>query len=248
MSKLFVPSRARPAVASIGIGTILVIVALLGLGTPAAFAHHAEVTASVDCNGLVSYTSTAWNGETEASRTNPNIGVWFSTNGGGSFTQLPHESHHQFNAANGFSFSDSFQLTSPLPATVIVRVQAQANWANGSAPGGARETSVMTLPECPATTTTTASTSTTSTSTPSSSTTSTTAATTTTAPASTSTTAAVQVAGVTASSAPTATAAAEPAQLPRTGGSTAPLAAVGVGFLALGAALVRRNRTVADTV
>lgn len=92
-----------------------------------AFAHHPEVTASVDCAGLVSYTATAWAGtggnDHVASRTNPNITI--TVNGspaaGGAF------------ASPLFSFSGTYNIAAGAPATVIAT--AVANWGNGVAGG-----------------------------------------------------------------------------------------------------------------
>lgn len=121
-----------------------------------AFAHHAEVTAQVDCNGNVNYTATAWEGypddpntpenEYELSRSNPRIGVWYSVDGGASFASVTENS---FTPENGYTFSGSFTLSQPLPETVIVKVQALANWGNGQGPGGPRQTSALPVPECP---------------------------------------------------------------------------------------------------
>jgi len=252
------------------LGVTFVATALFGLAT--ASAHNPEITASVDCEGLVSYTAVSWaGGATDAARTNPNIGVWYSTDGGATFTQLPHEPAHQFNAGNGFEFSDSFQLPAPLPAAVIVRAQAQANWGDGAGPGSARQTEVLTLPPCPPTTTTSA---------PETTTTSVADTTTTTAPEETTTTTlaeaptttapapttSIGVAGVTSTTAPpgpttpgTAGVSGGPAAtpttsvtvgggggggLPVTGSDAAPVALLGVVLLAAGALLhtAKQNR------
>ena len=107
------------------------MVAGLAAFTGIASAHHAEVVASAACGGHISFTSTAWNGSTEASRTNPKIEISYSVNSGSTFTKLAQKAAYQFNKANNYQFTDSFDLAAPLPSSVIVKAQAIANWANG---------------------------------------------------------------------------------------------------------------------
>jgi hypothetical protein len=142
-------------------GLAIVVAGVLFM-TGVAFAHHPEVTAGVDCKGLVTFTSTAWAGseddprtrrdERDLSRTNPKIQVSYST--GGAFVVLPQKTTYAFNKANNYTFTDTFTLPSPLPASVVIKVQAIANWANGVGPGDSRQTSALTVPPCPTTTTT----------------------------------------------------------------------------------------------
>lgn len=102
-------------------------------------ACHSEINAGINCNGVVSYTATAWNGSdaTTISRTNSDVRVWASTDGGHTFTQVG--SGH-FGKDNGFSFSGSFSAGSATSA--IVKVQEVAKWGNGDAPAPARTTTV----------------------------------------------------------------------------------------------------------
>ncbi len=133
--------------------TVLVALAGVVLTATPAFAHHPEVTATVQCGGQVSFTSTAWSTTDLDRRINASIGVSYATNGGSSFTDLPLKATYHYNAANDYSFSDTFQLTSPLPATVIVRVKALAGWGpsgNLAGPGDTRQTLALTRPTCPA--------------------------------------------------------------------------------------------------
>ncbi len=89
-------------------------------------AHHADVTADMDCDGLVTYTVTAWEGETDEERTNPDIGVWVQVDDG-EFVEQPSGA---FNVGNGFQFSGTY--SAPGAASVTVKAEAQANWANGA--------------------------------------------------------------------------------------------------------------------
>jgi hypothetical protein len=204
-----------------------------------AWAHRADVVASVSCTGLVTYTA---NAVSDGSKTNTDIGVFIST-GGGVFTPtLPNPNPaHQFNEANGFSFTDTFQLASPLPVFVVVKVQAQVPWSDGAPPGESRQAGALHIPGCEGTTTTTAATTTT--------TAAATTTTTTTRPVTTTTvatTTSVTVGSLTAAS-PTTVAAAATNTLPVTGGATTPLAPIAVGLLAIGALLLRVGRRVTRT-
>lgn len=142
-----------------------VVLSLLGLFVgstiilaPGALAHHPDISATIDCNGIVSFTSTAWGGfqddprtvqdEYELSRTNSKIQISMRLNNG-SFQALAQSPAYAYNKANGYTFSDSLTLTAPLPATVVLKAQAMVPWANGVAAGDSRETSVLTLPSCP---------------------------------------------------------------------------------------------------
>ncbi len=135
------------------VATLVATVAGLMFSATAAFAHHPEVTATIECRGLVSFTSTAWSTTDLPRRINASIGVSYSTNGGTSFTALPSKAAYHYGADNGYSFSDTFQLPSPLPATVIVKVTALAGWGpsgNLAGAGDSRQTLALTRPTCPA--------------------------------------------------------------------------------------------------
>jgi hypothetical protein len=127
-----------------GLSALIVLVCAAGWLASTAVACHSEISADINCNGVVSYTATAWDGSdaTTTSRTNSDVRVWASTNGGQSFTQIG--SGH-FGQDNGFSFSGSYAAGSA--DSVIVKVQEVANWGNGDAPAPAR-TITVTKPGC----------------------------------------------------------------------------------------------------
>jgi hypothetical protein len=122
-----------------GLSALIVLVCAAGWLASTAVACHSEISADINCNGVVSYTATAWNGSdaTTISRTNSDVRVWASTNGGQSFTQVG--SGH-FGKDNGFSFSGTFSAGSA--NSVIVKVQEVAKWGNGDAPAPARTVTV----------------------------------------------------------------------------------------------------------
>lgn len=113
---------------------------MLALLVPAtsAFAHHPEITASVDCAGLVTYTSTAWAGPDVASRTNGNIGITVTVG-------TPNPASGAY-AAPGFSFSGSFSIAPGTSTTVTAT--ANGPWGNGTAGGDSRSATATAPNNC----------------------------------------------------------------------------------------------------
>jgi hypothetical protein len=114
------------------------------LAVPAsAFAHHADVTATVDCSGLVSYTVTSWQtNDGPDHRVNNSVGV--DVNGIA-------QPSGAFNAANGYQFSGSYQLAAPLPASVTVTAHPGPFGSTGQyANSGTPTSGAQTVPPCPA--------------------------------------------------------------------------------------------------
>jgi hypothetical protein len=111
-------------------------VTLAGWLASTAAACHSEIAASLDCQGNVSFTATAWDGSdaTTTSRTNSDVRVSVSTNGS-TWTQI---AKNHFGSDNGFTFSGTYNVGS---ATVVwMKVQEVAHWGNGDAPAQARIT------------------------------------------------------------------------------------------------------------
>ena len=124
-----------------------------------AVACHSEITAGIDCSGTVTYTATAWTSSeaTDISRTNTDVRVYASFDGGSTYQQV---GSGQFVKQNGFTFSGSFPAGSA--SSVKVKVLEAAHWGNGDAPGEARYATVTkpggcstTPPTTPPTTTVT---------------------------------------------------------------------------------------------
>jgi hypothetical protein len=122
---------------------VLVLALSLAAIPRVALAHFPEVEGTQDCSGKVSYTARAWNGPDDASRTNPDIGVYVD----GTLVQ-----HGAFTPENDFTFSGSVQLDAP--KTVHVKVVALAPWGSGRPAGASRETTVRAPKDCETTTTT----------------------------------------------------------------------------------------------
>lgn len=118
-----------------------------------AAACHSEIAASIDCQGNVTFTAEAWNGPdaTTQSRTNPEVKVWASTNGGSTWTLIATGS---FSSSNNFKFTGTWAAGSA--STVELRVQETKNWGNGDAPAAPRYVTVTKTncgpngPACPA--------------------------------------------------------------------------------------------------
>jgi hypothetical protein len=123
--------RTRSFVA-IGLAVCLAFVPGLAL------AHYPVVSGEQNCGGTLTYTVRAWNGKTDASRTNPDVRVKVD----GALVQTG-----AFTKENGFQFSGTVELGTP--RTVVVWVKAFADWGNGAAPGEAHKVTVYPPKDCP---------------------------------------------------------------------------------------------------
>ena len=130
-------------------GLVLAVLAvLLAAGAPAS-AHHVDVSATLSCTGIVSFTATAWQSTSEAGRTNAQIRVSYSIDGR-DFVALPAKRTYAFSAANRFTFSDSFLLGRPLPRSVVVAAQSTGPWSDSTEAGAPHTTGPLVVPSCPA--------------------------------------------------------------------------------------------------
>ena len=120
--------------------------------------RHPEITGIVNCAAKVNFGVLSWvgvrddpatsNSERDESRTTAQVAVSFSVDGGRTFTELPLDPKHRLDKSNGFSFTGSFQLTSPLPRTVMLRVRAASAWADGSGLGESKQFGPVLVPRC----------------------------------------------------------------------------------------------------
>ncbi|MCU0311985.1 MAG: hypothetical protein MUE36_13695 [Acidimicrobiales bacterium] len=143
---------------------VFAIVASIVIGFAApAFAHHSEIEAGADCDGLVSWTAEAWidSTPTQQERTNQNVRVWYRVGNVAVPSGNPvapaagdvEVATGAFNIGNGYSFGGTF----PMPAdqtTITVFVQEQGKWGTATPPTGAgvaqARRAVVTLPtDCP---------------------------------------------------------------------------------------------------
>ncbi len=88
---------------------------------PIAAAHHPVITVSMNCNGTVSYTVTAWQTNDNAARTFTGVKVYWGSTVVGT---------GNFNAADNFTFSGSF---TPSPSVTSITLTADTNgtWGDG---------------------------------------------------------------------------------------------------------------------
>src|SRR6185369_9217439 len=117
----------------------LVVLAALAL-VHAAFAHHPVLAGSFSCDGVVSYTATAWDTSSGLpdSRTNGDIRIYYNQLNGSDVTPVQIGSG-AFNQGNSFSFSGTFDLQSSLStfvSSVRLTVVDAGPWANGTQPSG----------------------------------------------------------------------------------------------------------------
>lgn len=134
-------SRAKRR-AFFAVTTMALATAGIAVTSGVASAHHAEITASAACaeggGWTVSYTSTAWAGDgSEASRTNPDIAIEASVDGGAA-SQV---GSGAFNAANSFTFGGTFHVDEPA-SSVDVTARVLGTWGNEAGPGDVRTTTV----------------------------------------------------------------------------------------------------------
>ena len=117
-----------------------------------AFAHHSEIAAGADCDGVVTWRATAWTdaSPTQQERTNNDVRVWYRITTS-SFVRDVEVADGAFNIGNGYSFDGTFDFPDG-QTTITVFVQEQVKW--GTAADGAnpaqRRSAVVTLPtDCP---------------------------------------------------------------------------------------------------
>lgn len=112
----------------------------------AANAWYSVVSGSMACSGVVSWTATAWSGPTPASRENPEVYVWVSTDGGSTYTQV---GTGAFDAADGYSFSGTWS-NAGAATTVTLKVQEQVPWPGdgGDTPGPPHYATVVPPSNC----------------------------------------------------------------------------------------------------
>jgi hypothetical protein len=159
--------RPRPTTAA-AVAALALGAALAGQLAPAAAAqqpppararpHHPEITGIVTCAARVNFGVLSWvgvgddpatsNSERDESRTTAQVAISFSVDGGRTFTELPLDPKHRLDKSNGFAFTGSFQLASPLPRTVILRARAASAWADGAGLGDTKQFGPVLVPHC----------------------------------------------------------------------------------------------------
>jgi uncharacterized repeat protein (TIGR01451 family) len=141
--------RRSAASAAAVVSVILAAILVPLLQSAPAGAHHAEVRAAVNCDGVVSFTASAWDAVAEGwaddpvlARTNPNVLVWLEVDGVTVATRTG-----SFAPDNGFSFGGTFEWPAGA-STAVVWAQEQSNWANGIGPGSPRTAGLRAPGDC----------------------------------------------------------------------------------------------------
>ena len=107
------------------IGGLIGVLAVVSLMVaPIASAHHAVVSASLDCSGKITYTVTSW--ATGSEGTNPDVALQDSL---GDTFPVP---HGHFGSDDAYQFSGTFTISTSV-ASVTLTPRAFANWGDNVA-------------------------------------------------------------------------------------------------------------------
>ncbi len=143
----------------VGITAVLTCMAALAI-VPSAFAHHGRISASMDCQGVVAYTASAWQTGNVAAKTHNDVRVSVVQSNGSAVNPAQQVGSGQFNSGNGFAFSGAFTVPTGVNSVRLV-VKEIGPWANGSASSnGTNQESSLTIarattgcapppPQCP---------------------------------------------------------------------------------------------------
>ncbi|HST17994.1 MAG TPA: hypothetical protein VLK36_10015 [Gaiellaceae bacterium] len=114
---------------------VVVLAALVFV--PAAFAHHPVITASLSCDGVVSYTATAWatTSGLPGSRTDTDVRVYETKVNGGALTPAVQVGSGAFNSGNSYTFTGTFTVGVTVN-TVTLNAKEIANWGDGAGSSG----------------------------------------------------------------------------------------------------------------
>ena len=104
------------------LGVLAALIALVVV--PIASAHHAAVTASLDCNGVISFTVQSWEGKT-SNNGGANSDVYLQDSLGNSFP-VPHGA---FNDADNYQFSGTFTIATSVTSDTLTPVTGK--WGDG---------------------------------------------------------------------------------------------------------------------
>ena len=110
-------------------GFLGVLAAVLVLAVaPIASAHHATVSASLDCNGVITYTVQSWEGHT-SDNGGVNTNVYLQDSLGNTFP-VPHGA---FNDADNYQFSGTFTIPTNVTSDTLTPVTG--TWGDGESGG-----------------------------------------------------------------------------------------------------------------
>ena len=113
-------------------GTTAVLACLAALAVvPAALAHHARISGSMDCQGNVSFTASAWQTSSTSARTHNDVRIYVVQSNGATVSPAQQVGSGQFKSSNGFTFSGSFAVPA-LVNSVKLNVKEIGAWGNGT--------------------------------------------------------------------------------------------------------------------
>ncbi|HEY8103584.1 MAG TPA: hypothetical protein VIE18_03655 [Gaiellaceae bacterium] len=113
-----------------GITAVLAGMAALAI-VPSAFAHHGRISGGIDCQGVVTYTASAWQTTSVLAKTHNDVRVYVIQANGAAVT--PQQvGTGQFNSANGFGFSGTFTVPFGVNSVRLL-VKEIGPWGNGQA-------------------------------------------------------------------------------------------------------------------
>lgn len=144
-------SRVRARLAMFATGLAIAAAGTLA-GTGAVSAHHPELVAATNCQGMVTFTATAWipdDTDDPAHRANPQIDITYESWEVG----VVAVTSGAFTSGNGYSFSGQFAYPAGV-SQILVRATAVGAWGNGSPGGDSRAVWVTPVTDCQETTTT----------------------------------------------------------------------------------------------
>ena len=114
----------------VGITAVLACLGALAL-VPSAFAHHARISGTMDCQGNVAFTASSWQTSSTLARTHNDVRVYLVQANGATVSPAQQVGSGQFKSSNGFSFSGSF-VAPALVNSVKLNVKEIGPWGNGS--------------------------------------------------------------------------------------------------------------------
>ena len=110
---------------------VLTCIAALAI-VPSAFAHHGRISASMDCQGVVSYTASSWQTSNVLAKTHFDVRVYVVQSNGAAVNPAQEVGTGQFKSSNGFAFSGTFTVPASVNSVKLL-VKEIGPWANGAA-------------------------------------------------------------------------------------------------------------------
>ena len=127
----------------VGMTAVLTCLAALALA-PSAFAHHARISGTMDCQGNVTFTASAWQSSSTLGRTHNDVRVYLVQANGATVNPAQQVGSGQFKSSNGFAFSGGFAAPA-LVTSVKLNVKEIGPWGNGTGSSNGTHSEASTL-------------------------------------------------------------------------------------------------------